>query len=169
MSHWSCLIGKWILVAIPPAVPATPTSSEPAPDSQRPVSVTTTELSADADIDLNETTADDVKLTPGELRELERIRRHVGRNPLRGSSLEHIRLPEFENRGQADFAGQLRADFASPTAEPSTDNLGDAESTYRRRSIRSLQRRLDAIAIDLEELGLTDQAEHTQELKSSLK
>ncbi len=110
------------------------------------------------------------------IRELERIRRQLGMNPLRGSILDEIPLPdESGNRQRSEFAQQLRDGYGTsvPPVPPTNASASSAAELaareYRRRSLRSLGRRLDAIAHDMDELELYDEASRVRALSQSLR
>jgi hypothetical protein len=123
-----------------------------------------------------------------EIRELDRIRNRLGISPLRGSLLEDVPLPDQQEAG-SPFAHQLRAEFGSDLAghataamegtvtgtagtvagRPNAGRTSPESLEYRRRSLRSLGRRLDALAHDFEELELFDEADQLRTISSEIR
>ena len=182
MNQWACVVGKWLLLAVPPSVAIDTPRQESLPVDTSSVAAAT-EKAARESAPSKAVASDastDPGLSPAELRELEGIRRRVGGNPLRGTLLDRVQLPELPHGAGEDFSKLLRSDYATETAAKSLHqrSVTDVKSAgpltpeaaaYRRRSLRSLDRRLASIAIDLEELDCPDEAQRIRDLQGSLR
>ena len=114
------------------------------------------------------------------VRDIQRIREQLQLDPLRGTLLEDIPLSDAAGRSSSSaFERSLRADVGLDVPIESDKSAADAsgqrhtvsaaEHEYRRRSLRSLARRLDAVAHDMDELALYDEADEVRELSKAVR
>ncbi len=158
--------------------PASPTADDRRllPSESSPVP-SETASTADRGIPGQESGTDEPKLSEDDIRELDRIRRQLRVSPLLGPAWQE---PLGHPPTDGDFVGQLRQRYGiedrptrpAPTERETSD--GTDRSTahanlYKQRSLRSLGRRLDAIAQDMEELRLYDEADQIRELSHQLR
>ena len=120
----------------------------------------------------------DPKLSDDDIRELDLIRRQLRISPLLGPAWAEDKSavgPQFRQRLRESTASTLRQRrVPTPPCDPApaearahadaTDRCSVQAAMFRRRSLRSLSRRLDAIAQDMEELRLYDEADQVREL-----
>lgn len=108
-----------------------------------------------------------LRLSEPEIQILNEIRQSLQNHPLRDAEF----LTDKDAEG-ADFSQQLRDDFGDPAVgvgRPPADAASDrAAQRYRQRSLRSLSRRLDALAIDLYEIQCFDDADRLREMSHRL-
>ncbi len=120
------------------------------------------------------------------IRDLDRIRRRVGRSPLAGSLLESVGPgKDSKSLGDSEFARQLRDRFGLPRArspystqapsEGSSDRRRDETSgqtkdgdAMRRLYLESMMRRLEVLAEDLESVDLGQDAEQIRTVRARL-
>jgi hypothetical protein len=118
-------------------------------------------------------------LSDDDIQELERIRRRLGISPLQGPMWRDPPAAR-DSDAPSPFVDQLRKQYGNPSAAPprdaraadtgrSTDRQSVQATIYRQRSLRSLSRRLDAIAQDMEDLRLYDEADRIRELSHGLR
>jgi len=95
------------------------------------------------------------EIPPEVLRELDEIRQSIGNSPLEGSFLD---------------LNERAAPAPLPSApEPSTpEPFNKLPAPYQNHAVRSLARRLDAIAADLDELGLASDAQQIRRRRDVL-
>ena len=120
------------------------------------------------------------------IRDLDRIRRRVGRSPLAGSLLESVGPgKDSKSLGDSEFARQLRDRFGLPRArspystpapsQGSSDRRRGETSgqvadgnVMRRRYLESMMRRMEVLAEDLEAVDLGQDAEQIRTVRARL-
>lgn len=95
------------------------------------------------------------EIPPEVLRELDEIRQSIGSSPLEGSFLD------LNERAAPD---PLPAAPELSTLQP----FDELPAPYQQHAVRSLARRLDAIAADLDELGLARDAQQIRRRRAAL-